>query len=314
MGRPPDDETRVTARLGSTRIADSEVSCGGAPIEIPVTMPNLAFALYFGVAIGTAQGFYWLFDKAGENLEPEKRAWISQWLQNTEVADRKTRWPTAFVALFDTVFGKKHFSLRCFRRSALASVAAVSVVAIAASAVTAKNDLKLTEVLSYISVFGLRPLAIIFVTNILGDYVSLLETRYLLVWMNRSLGRRLAVVRVASLLLLDVVLTAVIWIGTVFLGLSFVGGFFPLSVWGSPYLIVLVMILFPSTYFTSLWLWLFVGAGVLMKVRYWSRAGLARSKRGLRIFNVRERPLRVLGYVGALVVFAGFMIAWPVLS
>lgn len=47
---------------------------------------------------------------------------IAEWLKGEKVSGSLTTWPRQFVALFDRVFGERHWSQKCFLRSCVASL------------------------------------------------------------------------------------------------------------------------------------------------------------------------------------------------
>lgn len=58
-------------------------------------------------------------------------------------------------------------------------------------------------------------------------------------------------------------------------------------------------IFFYSTFFTSVWVWLYALSGVLLKVLYSVKLGMGLSS---RIFEVETAPLRSLGMVSNLII------------
>jgi hypothetical protein len=134
---------------------------------------------------------------------------IWMWLAQPGIATSVEKWPQTFTRLFDRVFGEKHFSWRCFRRSCLATLIAclITVLGLFAYfrpfAYTGFPGEKSFSGPSILTVLLLAiPAAIVLC---LFDYASLLETRFVL----RLLQRWSSWYSVLILLLLDVVLTGV---------------------------------------------------------------------------------------------------------
>lgn len=77
----------------------------------------------------TTTGELWkLFERIDKVASPEAKGAVSSWLRNLDVSEAFASWPATFAAAFDSVFGKKHFTLRCFYRSCIASLVAVIIV------------------------------------------------------------------------------------------------------------------------------------------------------------------------------------------
>ncbi len=276
--------------------------------------------------------------KADEGIGLQFRRDLSLWLEGLDPMAVETsvqRWPHHFAALFDRLFGKRHFSWRCFLRSTLASMLSfvlVSLITIQASpAVWAfmQRELGLQGTIVSLAIAGV-------VVNIVPDYVSLLETR----WLIRGMQKTRSLIGQLAWLLLDLLFTAIIaylagfaaastlavliagvsgdfvvrimqllWIG--FIRnlqslLTFEGG---INAQG-----MLILIPFLTTFLTSAWAWLYFVAQFLMRLS----APLRRSLGFLQYaLPIEHRPLRAVGVVMALVAFAGYlavMLPFAVLS
>lgn len=95
--------------------------------------------------------------------------------------------------MFDRVFGKKHLSWRCFTKSGLASYAMVCVVVLFSG-----GPIRPYMLLASIE-YG-------FFANVIPDYVSPLESRYVLRFMSRTESG----FRWLRLVILDLILTSLI--------------------------------------------------------------------------------------------------------
>jgi len=79
------------------------------------------FAIYYGIQK--------LFKDLEEKLTEDTRIRIAVWLLDTKVERLIEPWPRTVARIFDQVFGKRHISWQCFKRSCLASLVAVIAVA-----------------------------------------------------------------------------------------------------------------------------------------------------------------------------------------
>ena len=80
------------------------------------------FGSYWGVVLATAAFAIALFEFAERDLTRQTKALVARWLRPEPEAE-PIRAANAFLAMFEAVFTKRHFSLGCFWRSAVASVA-----------------------------------------------------------------------------------------------------------------------------------------------------------------------------------------------
>ncbi|MEM9910243.1 MAG: hypothetical protein AAF922_05610 [Pseudomonadota bacterium] len=187
----------------------------------------------------------------GVLLNPARRDDLALWLLGAHTET----WHPSFTRLFDAVFGAHHLSFRCFLRSALASLLAVCLIwLMMGSAETIGLRLQSDLGLGAVLVIGLA-------INVLADYLSLLETRWLLSRMPRPWWAQ------AGVLLLDLTLTAaIIWIaifayirsplheGEIDSFAEILGVFSIFSVF------------FYSTFLTSIWTWAYIASTWVMRV------------------------------------------------
>ena len=239
-------------------------------------------------------------------------------------------WPSTFRSLFESVFGLRHLSVQCFARSALASIGTILVVLLATMDVrTLHGDGMYAGGL----VRSAWLMLLVFVFNLVTDYISLGETR----WILRRLSTGGAHVgRQVRLLLVDVLLTTLILVGMgafLALGLSFVDrvvvplpaeiapSFNNLVAWKyaltdgrSAVIDGWAMDLYPglamlaSTYFTSIWVLGYVFVGLLLRAfdqLLQGTAGLA------RVIDVEGHPVRAMGIVLSIVTTLGFLLSAP---
>lgn len=289
-------------------------------------MDFTATTTFIGTGLGFGGAVLALFWKSEEVASPAAKTAIANWLRGLDLGEALERWPTAFIHIFDRLFGERHFSLACFLRSCIASIISVVLMAFVFVSLRGYEAIfaglfskdSLAEV---IEIFLLLALGV----NLLVDYVSLLETRYLL----NIIARQKSALITAALLLLDLVLT---------IGIYFVFGVVILTAWEALFAdgemlaklltepggwlkewfeVLVELFKFEgwigkygtclySTFFTSLWLWLFVAARWLVRLAVPLKAGL---KLGKWFLDIEGHPLRSLGIgAGGLACFGYWLI------
>lgn len=135
--------------------------------------------LIYGASWVTITGGVWaLFERAETVVAPAIKAEISMWLRNLKGPSIRA-WPHTFVQVFDRVFGSRHVSWRCFVRSALASFASIVVVVLVWGA------LRPSEFRAFVAEEGAATGLIVVLgsgalVNVFPDYLSLLETRFVI--------------------------------------------------------------------------------------------------------------------------------------
>ncbi|NIR86336.1 hypothetical protein GWO13_01720, partial [Candidatus Bathyarchaeota archaeon] len=238
------------------------------------------------VSVGTFLAFcgfiYKLFEKGDDLINDDAKQQLKSWILRLKPTEKMQNWPSTFAHWFDRVFGEKHLSWRCFFRSCLASLVAVVLVTLVWAA------LRPQELRLILKGFWLAPsmlkltqniLFYFLVLNLLPDYVSLLETRYMIKLMAKSNS----VIRHITLLVLDAVVTmfiaAVLPLLLALFSVSMVSAQ-PISLqtylaevlpltsnsliigFGAPFL----AICFYTAFLTSVWIWLYALSAVLLKV------------------------------------------------
>jgi uncharacterized protein len=205
-------------------------------------------------------------------------------------------WPETFANVFDRVFGEKHLSWMCFWRSAVASYSALFVIGMYLESFRWLVSLQsLYDTVRY----G-------FVGNVLPDYLSLLETRYVMTRMQKTQSGLLRII----LLVVDFILTSGIALITahIILSLWWVNDdprkwdWSPSGIWGhsADFHQVHSWISFVvPAFLTSIWLWLYAGSGFLLKAARRFDIGFEWFNRH---FDIEKKPLQSIGFVaGALV-------------
>jgi hypothetical protein len=259
-------------------------------------------------------GLVWGFFKGVESvLADDTKLEIAVWLLDRKKFGPKVQpWPDTFAKVFDRVFGTKHLSWRCFKRSCLASFAAVLVTFVLSRGPQSGGihvSFKGTPALLFT-----WAVLIVFI-NVLPDFLSLLESRCVLAAMRRTQRTALWIL----LILADFVLTFGIayiaclmlaWIASLFV---YVYEQEPLA---PPFRNATFMtqkiiavgfgnasaVLFYPAFFTSIWLWLYAGSGFILKAARRFDIGFEWFNRK---FDIEHHPLQSLGLIaGALVALA----------
>ena len=281
---------------------------------------------FFGTWTAVGFGLVALFREGEKLMSGESRAQVSDWLLRENFADRPANWPSTFVDLFDAVFTKDHLSWTCFRRSALTSVLVITVL-FAGFAGVGWITLP-TSLMGFVEIAAL--LGIPIALNVVIDYASLFETRWVLGRMSTS--NRMPV----HLLYLgiDLVLTALcVILPVAILQIFGLGLMTEFSIWSSAFWyqlysavlntaelfvaftgkhlgeiprVMSVMLL--STLFTSVWVWLYAGAGLVLRISYPVLESLDWLKRHL---NVDTNPVHAMGMLLVFLASLGFAVSAP---
>lgn len=294
------------------------------------------------LAAGAAlAGIVWKFFERVEGvLKDQTKLEVAAWLVGVRVGPKVAPWPGTFTSIFDQVFGARHFSWKCFWRSALASllvgVIGLAILLAIADQRYAEEGTSIVDIVYSVAMtvaFGqylavsaalhpwlvlthldqgdiffnvfivLLTLTVMLVTNILPDYLSLLETRFILRLMQRSKP-----VTNAGLLVFDGIVTvasSLAWNTIVFRILQkYSTGELP----NATDLVSLagMWFVYPAL-FTSLWLWLYAGSGFLLKAARRFDLGFDWFNRK---FDIEKKPLQSIGFVaGAIVAVAYWSVA-----
>jgi hypothetical protein len=298
---------------------------------IKPSAPFAAGVILFGVV--------WGFFKGVESVvTDDTKLEIAVWLLDIQTARKVDPWAKSFLKQFELVFGTKHLSIKCFLRSAVASLVCLLLTS---AFILTETPLRIYDATNK----GLGPVLspwmtmffggvakkqlewaplMLLCTLILPDYISLFETRLTLRLMTKWPSRFLLL----ACLCVDAAITGYTamvasTVGNKFSELTFIDGWpgglleifslpgltldvlhMPLRVLvgqlhSSPFGQPFIRLLFYPGLFSLMWLWLYSGSGFLLKF-----AG--RFDKFFEWFNrkfdVEKKPLSVIGLVaGALV-------------
>jgi hypothetical protein len=149
-------------------------------IQSPPGQLAVGGTLFYGV-----QKF---FKEVEEKLTDNTKLEIALWLLGVKVGPNVEPWPETFAKVFDRVFGTKHLSWKCFRRSCLATLTSCVIIAVGLAAylhpiyVPYSGEQHPTiDYVLFVPMLGV--IAAIYLC--LFDYVSLLETRFALGLLQR---------------------------------------------------------------------------------------------------------------------------------
>ena len=192
-------------------------------------------------------------------LNEDRKQAIASWLMGAKGSEES--WSRSFVAIFDALFGRRHLSLRCIATSVAASLLAVVALWLLLGLGQSTQE-RLAEVpeLGQVLLIGLM-------VNVVADYISLLETRWLLGHMDRfQKWWQQVLVLLADLLITGAIIWVVLWIfvstGTYdsVLGGGDASDFGQVILLFSP-----LAVFFYSTFVTSIWVWVYILSTWIMR-------------------------------------------------
>jgi len=255
-----------------------------------------------GIVLGVEKAFKWL----DESFNAEGRKRLSYWLKDIPGDENLDTWASVFPNLIDRIFGEKALSFKFFFRSCVASWIAVACTAITWFLVFSQKAVLGRDSLGYW--LSWTVIAVLMV-NCVPDYLSLLISRFIV--------RRMATTRkplfIVFLLLLDIILTGAFAIFAFVIGaaatVDILETHVPHDLW--PYLFIVefghltvtylmnlrrilaihtTQIFVIASFFTSIWVWLYVLASVVIKLLHKVRFVWIKMVPFLDIENKRLRP------------------------
>lgn len=228
----------------------------------------------------------------GAHLSPSAKERFTYWLAGAY----ESSWSTEFCKLFDAVFGEKHFSLKCFLRSSLASIASVIVIFLLFDSVLGVLGTRTVEAIDFWDVVIVGA-----VLNIVPDYLSLIETRYII-------GKIHSIKKITSqliILFLDILFTGIIISIIIVLYTSFLLSE-SVSIAELMGIFSRYSLFFYSTFFTSVLVWIYLTSTWFMRI--FSRTPI------FDILNTEKEPIHVSAFVGSVVILSACMLLKPVIE
>ena len=276
------------------------------------------------------------FERVEAVLADQTKFEIAVWLVGRKPLGPKLEpWPETFAKVFDRVFGTTHLSWKCFGRSAITSILTMLMVAITAFGVRS-GAIDITDPSTLRTV-----LLVSIVANIIPDYVSLFLGRYCLRLMrkkNANLSALLAGNILVTAFIGSAVLAFIMGFNSQLLAMnhqcvpvaSEAGDYRDeFALIPDPYVMKLrvlpvvdnywayfldgvrspvASLWFYPAFFTCIWLWLYAGAGFILKAAQRFDIGFQWFNRK---FDIEKKPLSAIGFVaGTLVavVYWGFAV------
>jgi len=245
--------------------------------DVPPRYLTLAGAT--GVFLSVQKVFDWMENHVSDSVIQTVRSWILRF----DPAISEGTWPGTFSALFTTLFGKRQWSRRSACASVLATLCCVS----------------LTELWNAYPPDWQGRLAVIttaFIINLLPDFLALWQTRYLVDW----LGKRPSLWIVP--LLTDLLLKSGIVIALFVTPAPELYHVFiprqpqiPTGFFGDFAVLITSWV---AVFGSSVWIWIYIGAGLILRILARSPAVIAIAR---HVLPIDEHPLRALGTVGGII-------------
>jgi hypothetical protein len=256
-------------------------------------------------------GLWSLADKAEKVGSTAAKDHLREWLKSVDGSRPFNSLALTFGAAFDSVFGPRLLSIRGFARSCVASVAAIAVVMCVWAIVRPVRFFEFTHNLN-------QPVYLVplIMANLLPDYLSLIESRWIITVMSRRPGllRTIGLLVVNFLLTLGIalvslyVLVSIIELRTApirdYWGLVVSTGFTlnpPDPGEGKPSVGLWIY----STFFTAAWVWLYAASSIFIKLQ---RRAVTIIER-IRWLLDLEKPFLAVAFAGICLVTIGHLLA-----
>ena len=274
---------------------------------------NLPFILYLCTWITVSSGLWTLFSMSEDVLNAESKKAISQWLLCLWTLKTLNNWTSNFIIIFDGIFGnnnkfykiigEEHIS---FLRSSIASYISIFTVTLYWSVFHFQESFFLNGSFSFSEVLDIIAGVAIFGTvfNLIPDYISLVETRYILQLMDKYKS----IATTLILLVLDFVITGLIFTLFFFI-IAYLNHDNIYSAIGDiPKLFNFQKndpsptIFFYSTYFSSIWIYLYLISSFLYKF-----LKTLKVKFILKL-DIENKPLKSIGFISVIITTFCFIV------
>lgn len=283
-----------------------------------------------------------VFKLAGEAVGQSWKARVTNWLkgQETRILDASGQpvspvwhsWPESFARLFDQAFGEKQLSWKCFLRSCRATIV-VSLIFYLLVMIKSHGS-PMMSFMSFINrtasevdqsvAAGWFVIIWMISMTLIPDYISLGETRWVLGRMKKASSGVIVSLLVADFILTILIVFCSIGIFALIFAVLFAVGMDSLMIPDLPKIMSDALELawnaftwnpefdyftppVYSTFLTSIWIWLFVISGLLVKTAVQTQ-GVWHRLRGL--LDIDNQPFLCIGIVAGLIL----AIVWAALT
>ncbi len=266
-------------------------------------------------------GLIWkLFERVEKAATDEFKELTTSWIHNFKPENNLKQLTEMFGNSFDSVFDKKHFTWNCFLKSSIASFLCVIIVFLIWICLRPDEAYNFFHLNDFSSIFIIF-FTFIIIFNFLPDYLSLLQTRLIIDKMKNNSKNHMA------WLFADLVLTFLIAISMwllILLLLPLVSEYErpPFSELLLDLLINQIFLLsagergsfsagvpFYSTFFTSLWLWLYLLSVIISQITNSIDSSFNLVKKYL---IKKDQPFISLGAISILLITFLYVLVIPV--
>lgn len=265
------------------------------------------------------------------NLDAKKR--LSSWLLNIKVPESETISIYYFIDLFEEIFSKKHFSFKCLNRSMLASIISFLVLAFPVFRQFVADIVSIAPPELASNTFILIVMVIVttistLVLNMIVDYFSLLETRYLLyIFKAKKLknysSKILLLVfdAIFTFFLMALIYSSILyfqvdetglpisdsysWFDSLIMGIEFLTSILLGMLTGSSEAPAMARVIFSTTFLTSIWIWLHLLSTSALRLLTYSKPALDFFKKYL---DIEKMPFNAIAFVSSVLVTIAYII------
>lgn len=264
--------------------------------------------LHFGFGVGLFLSVAKFFDFVEDKLDQNTKDDVAKWLLDLQPSKKIGDWRQTFPKMLDQIFGRKHLSWKCFWRSCFATAFVTLTVMLGRSLLPPRPRDVSEEAFYFVFLFITGT-----ASSVLPDYVSLGKTRYLI-----NLSHRMTNTWFDFLLLaIDVSITigltlCAAFVASVSLELLMFRGAVNISYAASHFFYELQVpigfaglatVWFIPAFFGRVWLLLYVGCGLLLKVSRRLDIGVTWFNEK---FDILYHPLQCIGLVAGIVSALGY--------
>lgn len=275
-----------------------------------------------GTWITIIVGLVSLFQKGEEAMTEKSQRVVRNWLLRDNLAEEGSNWVDSFESLFDAVFTEHHLSWTCFSRSVVASVTIITALILGMIGFGFTSTYQVArggpiglEMGVYIGVLSTIGFLVLF--NAVVDYVSLFQTRWIISWMSDTRNNIIHF----GFLALDSVLTLILFayglggVMVIIVGMGemtawellfqYIPSFMYRQIMSGDGLLGISLI---STFFTSIWIWLYAIAGLTLQGSTSLLGGVEWMR---ELFDVENRPVQALSLMLAILTTGVFLLSIP---